>query len=84
VPGPAGVDWGHVEKYVDVTGCYQHYKDPSARPPRSQHWFLPWTWCLHTKACAAAPISRTAPPQLSPHVFVTKGSGYSLLTMHAH
>ncbi|BDA42347.1 probable Na(+)/H(+) antiporter NhaH at N-terminal half [Coccomyxa sp. Obi] len=40
-----GVDWGGVEKYVDLTDCYQHYLDPCYVAPKVRVWYLPWTWC---------------------------------------
>lgn len=41
----SGVDWGGVEKYVDLTDCYQHYLDPCYVAPKVRIWYLPWTWC---------------------------------------
>lgn len=46
----SGVDWGGVEKYVDLSHCYQHYLDPCYRPSKTFVWYLPWTWGY--KKCA--------------------------------
>ena len=48
----AGVDWGAVEKYVDLRQCYQHYLDPCYVAPKVRTWYLPWTWCYKPARCA--------------------------------
>lgn len=47
-----GVDWGGVEKYVDLTDCYLHYLDPCYVPPKVRVWYLPWTWCYKAQRYA--------------------------------
>ena len=48
----SGVDWGGVEKYVDLTDCYQHYLDPCYVAPKVRIWYLPWTWCYKAQRYA--------------------------------
>ncbi len=46
------MDWGGVEKYVDLTDCYQHYLDPCFVAPKVRVWYLPWTWCYKAQRYA--------------------------------
>jgi hypothetical protein len=68
-----GVDWGSVEKYVDLADCYQHYLDPCYVAPKVRVWYLPWTWCYKPAArCAACSYPKTvvSPPLLSLSILV--------------